>query len=1100
MGTTRVRRVRLLCGVLAIVAGCFPPPLDQSDVADTETQNGPNACGGLGALTPGEPGLACGPCLDGELVCDPSDPDKTRTVCEGDSARNACNGCEPLEEMPGANCGRCGQVVCDGTTGTTCAEPATCDEPLTCADLRCVDERRTCTESDGQIDARCGECIETHVQIDGACLGESQAPADVTATTDLDDRVVISWSATQHATAYRVFRCPGECDDRGPWTDLLGTAVTNTSVPDQTVTAPPAPPAPTVTASTDRTSEVSVTWSTVTAPASPRFTYRVIAVAPAGESAPSQTAVGRLADRAITGYELKVESGSWQPVEGFALTDTAAPAPTLVPGTVNATQGLHPDKVVLALTGWASTPGAERTYQVRARTRFGFGEEGEATGRRRAGPVTLTWERSAGSGPQDFGPITGASGPVGTGTHEDTDPAGIPPFGVVRHYRARLEAGGAAPVTTGSVAGWRTPLPGVPQIASVSTTLTTRVEVGWSPIESALAYHVYRDGVRLTPPTGVSCETAPCLFVDEDATAPAAWQAPTDVTASTDRTSGVTVTWSLPGPPATTSHRYELSALNPAGESARSPEVIGWRGYPPLAGVEVRATTTQTQTFTLGIQATSLDHESAPLASFSAATLTASQGEYRARVALELEGGIVIPAPEVTYAVRAVFAGGATPWSSMTSGRRAVGPVSRLWEYATDMAPETWITIPPETCAPTATECNDAHASRLGLERRYRITLTAPGTIVLTTTPVRGWRLAFSRVSGGFYSMCAVDTQGRLWTWGRYRETGGANPDANEWFGSLLPRVRDQGPFTHCAVGGSVGDPIVAPIPVAFGCGVSDSGPPRCGSFVDDTPLVELSDLAPGVRSLSIGGLAACAVLSNGQAKCWGQGFMLGDLQGERNLTPVSVRLASGEPITGLSEVSVGGGHACSRSVDGRIWCWGENDFGELGLETGGVQLHASVIATIDGARTVGAGGDHTCVAIQAGQIVCFGQNGQGQLGDGTESSRARPGTVLLTTLPDAPLTDAIELLTVGAISCARRSLDVRCWGYGWDGRLGDGTFDNVASLPRMVGLPHPATSLGGGGSTACAIVDGSIWCWGTGHLGDGTTTPRATPGEVTLP
>ncbi|HRE89633.1 MAG TPA: hypothetical protein PK095_10905, partial [Myxococcota bacterium] len=484
MGRLIGTRARLLAFALLFLLGsaCFPPALEQerdsddsetgandSDVTDTavadtdlpdtnvtETEttdttdietDSSNACGGLGTLSPGAPGQPCGPCLDGELVCDPSDPTKNRTVCEGDTARNACNGCGPLEETLGADCGECGQVVCDGTTGTRCAEPANgCETPLTCLDLGCSNANRTCVESDGELDARCDACLETWVEVEGACLGQAPPPSEVTASTDLDDRVLVSWSASLHATAYRVFRCPGTCGEAGPWTELLGTAVTNTSVPDQTATAPSAPPAPTVTASSDRPDDVGVSWSAVTAPASPRFTYRVVAVAPAGESAPSPTAVGHLAERPITSYELKVASGPWQAVEGFAHTDTEAAAPTLTPGTVTATQGIFPDKVALSLSGWANTPGAERAYQVRARTRFGPGEEGGATGRRRAGPVTLTWERSAGSGPEDFAPIPGSSGPIADATFDDTDSAGIPPLGVVRHYRARLEAEGANPV------------------------------------------------------------------------------------------------------------------------------------------------------------------------------------------------------------------------------------------------------------------------------------------------------------------------------------------------------------------------------------------------------------------------------------------------------------------------------------------------------------------------------------------------------------------------------------------------------------------------------------------------------------------------------
>ena len=1070
-----------------------------SDTTDAETDTGTNACGGLGTLSPGAPGQPCGPCLDGELVCDPGDPAKNRTVCEGDTARNACSGCGPLEETLGAECGECGQIVCDGTTGTRCAEPTGgCETPLTCLDLGCENAKRTCIESDGELDARCDACLETWLEVDGACLGQSPPPTDVTASTDLDDRVVVSWSASLHATAYRVYRCPGTCDENGPWTELLGTAVTNTSLPDQTATAPPPPPAPSITASTDRPDDVSLSWSAVAAPPSPRFSYRVVAVAPAGESAPSATAVGHLAERPITSYELKVASGPWQAFEGFAHTDTEAAPPTLTPGTVVASQGTFPDKVALSLSGWANTPGAERTYQIRARTRFGPGAENSASGRRRAGPVSLTWERSAGSGPEAFAPIPGATGPIEDPSFEDTDPDGIPPFGVVRHYRARLQAAGASPVVSTSTPGWRTHLPGVPQIVSVSTDIIAHVQVAWSPVGDALAYHVYRDGVRLTSATGITCGASPCQFVDAGAVASAAWQAPTALTASTNRTTGVTVAWTMPSTPTTTSHQYEVSALNSAGESAPSPEVAGWRGFPALSGVEVRATSAQTTTFTLGPQATSYDHTTAPLASFSPATLTASQGEFRARVELELTGGTVGQAPNVTYEVRAVFAGGSTPWSTTATGRRAVAAVPRLCEYANDNAPETWIALPTETCPSGATGCDDNAASPLGLERQYRVTLTAVGATSFTTEPAGGRRLAFVVVNGGFYSMCAIDTLGRLWTWGRFRPAGG-NPDEQNWSGSLTPRLRDPGPFTHCSVGGIEGEGS-AIIPPGFGCGVTVAGNARCGTFLVDEPLIDLAALGSGLRSLDVGTNAACAISSEGQALCWGRGAMLGNLLNTNSANPVVVKRENGSPLSELGEIEVGGSHVCARSNSAELWCWGENGAGQLGDSDVDTRLHATVVSGLSSVTALAVGQTHTCAMLSTQELRCFGQNAYGELGDGTQESRFSPLPVYAGLQPDEPLGNIMEVEAFHSTTCAVRTTDTLCWGEGWEGQRGDGTFESAALLPRLVQLPGVVTGLGGGRSTACAIVDGSIWCWGANHLGDGTTAPRATPGEVTLP
>lgn len=79
-----------------------------------------------------------------------------------------------------------------------------------------------------------------------------------------------------------------------------------------------------------------------------------------------------------------------------------------------------------------------------------------------------------------------------------------------------------------------------------------------------------------------------------------------------------------------------------------------------------------------------------------------------------------------------------------------------------------------------------------------------------------------------------------------------------------------------------------------------------------------------------------CAVLRSGRVKCWGENYggQLGNLAAhygqyglaERSLTPVQV---SG--ITTATQVSAGKRHACALLSDGRVKCWGDNGYGQLG-------------------------------------------------------------------------------------------------------------------------------------------------------------------------
>jgi alpha-tubulin suppressor-like RCC1 family protein len=74
-----------------------------------------------------------------------------------------------------------------------------------------------------------------------------------------------------------------------------------------------------------------------------------------------------------------------------------------------------------------------------------------------------------------------------------------------------------------------------------------------------------------------------------------------------------------------------------------------------------------------------------------------------------------------------------------------------------------------------------------------------------------------------------------------------------------------------------------------------------------------------------------CALLRSGKIKCWGDNSsgQLGNpafSSAARSLTPVQV---SG--IANATQVSAGNGHACALLSDGTVKCWGDDRIGQLG-------------------------------------------------------------------------------------------------------------------------------------------------------------------------
>ena len=136
------------------------------------------------------------------------------------------------------------------------------------------------------------------------------------------------------------------------------------------------------------------------------------------------------------------------------------------------------------------------------------------------------------------------------------------------------------------------------------------------------------------------------------------------------------------------------------------------------------------------------------------------------------------------------------------------------------------------------------------------------------------------------------------------------------------------------------------------------------GGSTTDVPLpAPVQNLGP-VAALSAGGYHACALLSDGTAKCWGRNSrgQVGD--GNQN-TPVTVPT----PVSGLTnavQVVAGFFHTCARLADGTLQCWGQNDYGQVGSNSPGLSMLPATVSGMAGAVAVSPGFYHTC-AIQTG-------------------------------------------------------------------------------------------------------------------------------------
>jgi alpha-tubulin suppressor-like RCC1 family protein len=133
----------------------------------------------------------------------------------------------------------------------------------------------------------------------------------------------------------------------------------------------------------------------------------------------------------------------------------------------------------------------------------------------------------------------------------------------------------------------------------------------------------------------------------------------------------------------------------------------------------------------------------------------------------------------------------------------------------------------------------------------------------------------------------------------------------------------------------------------------------------------------------------------------------------------------------------------------------------------------------------------HTCVLLRDRSVRCWGWNYDGQLGDGTRGDRRAPIVV-------TGVSDVEEVHAQWDFTCARTTRGtVACWGENEHGQLGLGDRHARAEPTVVTGL-GPVRGLALGDTHACALDRaGAVRCWGRnafGALGDGRTALRDRP------
>jgi alpha-tubulin suppressor-like RCC1 family protein len=244
---------------------------------------------------------------------------------------------------------------------------------------------------------------------------------------------------------------------------------------------------------------------------------------------------------------------------------------------------------------------------------------------------------------------------------------------------------------------------------------------------------------------------------------------------------------------------------------------------------------------------------------------------------------------------------------------------------------------------------------------------------------------------------------------------------------------------------------------------------------------------------ISAGYNHSCAIKAGGSAFCWGQNFY-GQV-GSGAFSVVSSVTAVFGLNSGVRTISAGNKFTCALVGD-KPKCWGTNSHGELGNGTLTNSLvPIDTITLTSGVIKIQASNGFACALRNSGIVYCWGQNDQGQLGNGTTTDSSTPTPILgLTSISDFSLGE-----TWG---CATNASGMKCWGTNNEAGLGIASVFSSSTPVSITGVSSIVTNITLGKSHACFSNAGNFNCWGRndlGQFGNGMTSLilQATPVAV---